>query len=120
VLQAITIPDQRYDRYRKSVDFIRRYIFPGGCLPSLGAINAALVSPTDLRITHMEDFALHYAHTLAMWRRRFFANIDSIRKLGANERLIRAWEYYFSYCEAGFREKMIGVAQFVLQKADNR
>ena len=119
VLQAITIPDQRYDRYRRSVDFIRRYIFPGGCLPSLGAISAAIAGPTDLRITHLEDFALHYAQTLEMWRRRFFENIDSIRNLGANERLVRAWDYYFSYCEAGFREKMIGVAQFVLEKSDN-
>ena len=118
VLQAITIPDQRYDRYRGSVDFIRRYIFPGGCLPSLGAISAATAGLTELRITHMEDFALHYAETLAIWRRRFFENITEIRKLGASERLIRAWDYYFSYCEAGFREKMIGVAQFVFEKAD--
>ena len=116
LLQAITIPDQRYDTYRRSVDFIQKYIFPGGCLPSLGAISAALARATDLRITHIEDFASHYARTLACWRRRFFDNRGAIQETGASEEFFRTWDYYFSYCQAGFLERMIGVAQIMLNK----
>ncbi len=115
-LQAITIPDQRYDRYRKSVDFIQRYIFPGGCLPSISAMTGSLARVTDLRLAHFEDFAEHYARTLRCWRERFFDNLDEIRELGMTESFLRLWEYYFCYCEGAFAENQIGVSQLVLQK----
>ena len=111
IIQAITIPDHRYASYRRSVDFIQRYIFPGGCLPSLGAINAAVATTHDLRLVHMEDFAEHYADTLAMWRSRFWQQIELVRALGLDERFVRMWDYYLAYCEAGFRERMTGVSQ---------
>jgi cyclopropane-fatty-acyl-phospholipid synthase len=119
-IQAITIPDQRYERYRKSVDFIQQYVFPGGCLPSLGAICSSVRKATDLRVTHLEDFGQHYAHTLAQWRSRFFENIAAVRRLGLDDRFIRCWEYYLCYCEGGFAERQIGVAQIVLNKPNSR
>ncbi len=118
--QAITIPDQRYDNYRKSVDFIQKYIFPGGCLPSLGAMTRSVGRVTDMQFAHIEDFAEHYARTLQCWRERFFANSDPIRDLGMTDSFLRLWDYYLCYCEGAFREKQIGVAQVLLQKPGNR
>ena len=119
-LQAITIPDQRYELYRRSVDFIQKYIFPGGCLPSLGAMTSAVGKVTDLQFVHVEDFAEHYARTLESWRESFHGNLDAIRELGMTERFLRMWDYYLCYCEGAFREKQIGVAQLLLQKPGNR
>ena len=116
LLQAIVIPDQRYDRYRRSVDFIQRYIFPGGCLPSVGAICHSLGRTTDFRLFHLEDITPHYAETLALWRQRFRANLDQVRGLGFSEEFIRTWEFYFCYCEGGFRERAIGDVQILLTK----
>ncbi len=115
-LQAITIPDHRYDAYRKSVDFIQRYIFPGGFLPSIGAIATCLGQVTDFRLFHSEDFGPHYATTLAHWRRNFWEQISKVKSLGFDERFIRTWHYYLCYCEAGFHERQIGVSQLVLTK----
>ena len=119
-LQAITIPDQRYDGYLRTVDFIQKYIFPGGCLPSLGAITRSVGRVTDMQFAHVEDFAEHYAQTLNCWRERFHANLDSIRELGMTEDFLRLWEYYLCYCEGAFREKQIGVSQLLLQNRGNR
>jgi cyclopropane-fatty-acyl-phospholipid synthase len=119
-LQAITIPDHRYDTYRKSVDFIQRYIFPGGFIPSMGAMTSCLGRQTDFRFLHSEDFGSHYAKTLAQWRGRFGEAIDTVRSLGFDERFIRTWSYYLCYCEAGFRERQIGVSQLLLTKPDCR
>ncbi len=116
LLQAIVIPDQRFERYRRSVDFIQRYIFPGGCLPSIGAICQSLGRATDLQLSHLEDITAHYAETLALWRRRFRANLDQVRGLGFSEEFIRTWEYYFCYCEGAFRERAIGDVQMVLTR----
>ncbi len=115
-LQSITMPDERYERYRKSVDFVRRYIFPGGCVPSMSAIARAVRRASGLQLVETEDFAAHYARTLELWRERFFENIGMIRALGFTERLIRAWHYYLCYCEAGFREQRIGLAHVLLEK----
>ena len=120
LLQAIIIPDQRYDRYRRSVDFIQRYIFPGGCLPSVGAICNSVGRATDFRIFHLEDITPHYAETLAHWRRRFEAGRDRVRNLGFSEEFIRTWEYYFCYCEGGFRERVIGDVQILLTRPECR
>ena len=119
-LQAITIPDPRYDSYRRSVDFIQRYIFPGGFLPSVGAMAEAVGSSTDMRFSHVEDFGPHYARTLEQWRDNFWRNIDAVRTLGFDDRFIRTWDYYLSYCEAGFRERLVGVSQLVLAKPSCR
>ena len=85
LLQAITIADHAFDAYKDSVDFIRRYIFPGSCLPSVTAMSRSIAGQTDLRIFHLEDITAHYARTLSMWRERFFDQIEKVKKLG-NER----------------------------------
>jgi cyclopropane-fatty-acyl-phospholipid synthase len=116
LLQAITIADQQYERARRSVDFIQRYIFPGSCLTSVTNMSAVLTRSTDLRIAHLEDIGLHYATTLAHWRARFRARSAEIRALGFPETFLRMWEYYFCYCEAGFLERAIGDVQLLLLK----
>ena len=116
MLQAITMNDQRYGRYRRTVDFIQRYIFPGSCCPSLSAMTTAISRASDFKLSHMEDFGIHYAKTLRTWRQRFFASSDQVRAQGYDERFIRMWDYYLCYCEAGFTERYIGVAQMLLTK----
>jgi cyclopropane-fatty-acyl-phospholipid synthase len=116
LLQSITIADQRYPVAKKSIDFIQRYIFPGGCLPSVSALSDAISRKSDMRIFHLEDIGPHYATTLRHWRNRFLANIDKIRQLGYPERFIRMWEYYLCYCEGGFRRQSIGTVQVLLTK----
>ena len=116
MLQAITMNDQRYDRYLRTVDFIQHYIFPGSCCPSLSAMANSIARASDLKWSHLEDFGPHYAKTLRSWRDRFFAAIDAVRAMGYDERFIRMWDYYLSYCEAGFAERYIGVAQILLAK----
>ncbi len=120
LLQAILMPDRRYELYRRSTDFINRYIFPGGFLPSLSTIGTALSRVTDLQIMHFEDFAEHYARTLAAWRNNFWSHIAEVRRLGFDEQFIRTWHYYLCYCEAGFAERQIGVSQMVFGKPDSR
>jgi cyclopropane-fatty-acyl-phospholipid synthase len=119
LLQAITIPDERYDAYRRSADFIQRYIFPGGCLPSLSAIGRCLQA-TDFRLFHLEDFGTHYVRTLLEWRRRFWENIAQVRSLGMPEEFVRMWEFYLCYCAGGFAERQIGVSQILLTKPQCR
>lgn len=118
--QAITIPDQRYDSYRRSVDFIQRYVFPGGFLPSVGALASTVGRHTDMQWIHFEDFAEHYARTLDCWRKSLFEKVSQVRELGMSDSFLRLWEFYLCYCEGGFREKQIGVAQILLQKPSNR
>lgn len=118
LLQVITLPDDRYDYYRRSVDFIQKYIFPGGCLLSLGRISSAVSKMTDLRITHLEDFTADYARTLLEWREKFLTAADQIGQLGFDEAFLRTWDYYFCYCAAGFLEQQIGVAQIHLTRPE--
>lgn len=120
LLQAITIADQQYERARRSVDFIQRYIFPGSCLTSVTNMSAVLTRTTDLRIAHLEDIGPHYARTLAEWRARFETRLADVRALGYSESFIRMWRYYFCYCEAGFLERAIGDVQLLLVKPDCR
>jgi cyclopropane-fatty-acyl-phospholipid synthase len=119
-LQAIIFPEQQYDRYRRSVDFIQQYIFPGGCLPSVGAICESVGRATDFRLFHLEDITPHYAETLARWRTRLQANLEEVRRLGFSEEFMRTWEFYFCYCEGGFRERVIGDVQILLTKPECR
>ncbi len=116
LLQSITIADQRYQAAKNSIDFIQRYIFPGGCLPSNAVLSDAVARNTDMRIFHLHDIGPHYATTLRHWRNRFFANIEKVRQLGYPERFIRMWEYYLAYCEGGFRQQAIGTVQLLLVK----
>ena len=113
-LQAITIDDRAYAVERASKSFIRTHIFPNGCLPSVEVIARCLARRTDLRLSHFEDFGHDYAETLRHWR----ANLDDDRleQLGYDERFRRLWRLYLSYCEAGFAERRIGVAQALLAK----
>ena len=116
LLQAITIIDQMYDYHKRSVDFSKRYIFPGSCIPSIRAIMSSIARKTDLKLFHLEDITPHYVRTLAEWRKRFFDHIDDVRKLGFSETFIRMWEYYLCYCEGGFAERYIGDVQMLLTK----
>ncbi len=120
LLQAIVVPEQRYERSKRAVDFIKRYIFPGGCLPSVGAIAGSLARVTDLRIAHLEELSAHYARTLACWRENLRRNEDRARALGCSEEFLRTWEFYFGYCEGGFAERYNGVVQMVLAKPGDR
>lgn len=112
LIQAITVPDRIYDRYVNTPDFINRYIFPGGCCPSPGAM-ARAVAATDLRLVHREDLTPHYVRTLQEWRRAFHEQLDAVRALGCDDRFIRMWDYYLAYCEGGFAERFTGVEQLV-------
>jgi cyclopropane-fatty-acyl-phospholipid synthase len=119
-LQTITIGDHRFERHKRTVDFIKRYIFPGSCIPSIAAIGRAVAGATDLRMVHLEDITPHYARTLREWRRRFFANIDKVRALGFSDTFIRMWDFYLCYCEGGFAERYIGDVQMLFAKPFNR
>lgn len=116
VIQSITIPDARYDAYKSSVDFINRYIFPGGCLPSLGQIAKHVAEQTDLEMIHLRDITQDYARTLADWRERFFEKLEAIKAMGFDDDFERLWEYYLCYCEGGFRERVIGTVQLTFAK----
>lgn len=116
LIQAITMADHAFDRHKREVDFIKRYIFPGSCIPSVSAIGKSIASATDLRLSHLEELTPHYAKTLEAWRRNFFANIDRVRASGYSETFIRMWEFYLTYCEAGFRERYLGDVQMLFTK----
>ena len=118
LLQAITVPEQRYDYARKSVDFIQRHIFPGGSLPCHQAIMTAIKKHTDMQLVHMQEIGRDYAKTLQHWRHRFMNNLDQVRQLGFDEFFIRKWHYYLCYCEGAFEERAIGTAQILFAKPE--
>lgn len=120
LLQAITIGDWFFDAHTRTVDFIKRYIFPGSCIPSVTAMAESLARESDMRIVDLRDIGPHYARTLRIWRERFFEQIDHVRDQGFNEEFIRMWAFYLCYCEAGFAERYIGDAQILLAKPQNR
>lgn len=116
LIQAITIADQRYDRYRKQADFIQRYIFPGGFLPSIAVMSQHLARYTDLKITALSDIGLDYALTLKRWSERLTTQRESLSSLGLDERFYRLWQFYLHYCEGGFRERLISTVHLVADK----
>lgn len=120
LLQAITIADQQYDYARKSIDFIQRYIFPGGCLPSLSVVAKHVAKDSDMQIVGVEDITLHYARTLADWRQRFKDKEQDLKAMGYNDAFRRLWDFYFCYCEGGFRERSISTVQLLLAKPLSR
>ena len=119
-LQGITYNDQGFDRYKNSVDLIKRYIFPGSCLISINHITEVIKNKTDLTIVNFEDITSHYAETLKRWRVNFLNSIDQVKKMGFSESFINMWEFYFVYCEAGFAERHIGDVQIVFAKSNAR
>jgi cyclopropane-fatty-acyl-phospholipid synthase len=116
VIQAIVMPERDYGTYLRSTDFIQRYVFPGGCLASVGALLESAGRTTDFRFVHGENFAPHYAETLRRWRRTFHSRLDEVRKLNYPERFIRLWNYYLCYSEASFEERYTGVVQLQFDK----
>jgi len=113
-IQAITIDDSLFDRYRTKKDFIQKYIFPGGFLPSKNCLNK-YVSDNGLTIKSYDSYADHYANTLAIWKNEFNRKWDLIKKQGFDLTFRRMWEFYLSYCEAGFKSKNIDLIQFSIQ-----
>ena len=118
LLQAITIEDHRYEQALREVDYIKRYVFPGAFIPSVNAMLEAKSRVTDLNLVQFEDFGPSYARTLEAWRKRFLAQRGEVYRLGFDDHFIRLWEFYLAYCEAGFRERSIGVAHLKFAKAD--
>lgn len=119
VLQFISIPDERYEEYRRSSDFIKEYIFPGGHLPSFSNLTTAMASSSRLCVEHLENIGLHYYPTLRCWRKNFLDQQSKIMELGFNEKFIRTWEYYFDYCAAGFKTCTLGNYQIVFSRPGN-
>ena len=116
LLQSITTDDQKYDKVVNEVDFIQKYIFPGGCLPSLTEITNAIKHSTNMRMFQMEDIGAHYAKTLRLWRTNFSKNLNQVLQLGFSEEFIRMWDYYFCYCEGLFEERRISAVQILFSK----
>jgi cyclopropane-fatty-acyl-phospholipid synthase len=118
-LQVITCPDSRYESLRKGVDWIQKHIFPGTLLPSVGRINQAVNSTGNLTLVDLKDFGLDYAKTLSIWNTQFQNNIPDVKKLGFDDKFIRKWNYYLSYCEAAFAMRNINVMQMVYVRPNN-
>ena len=116
LLQAITIQDQIYASALRSVDFIKRYVFPGSFIPSITALVQATTRATDMKMARLDDIGPHYATTLRHWRERFFANIEQVRALGYSDEFVRLWDFYLCYCEGGFIERQLGDIQMLLTK----
>ncbi|MGA2596261.1 MAG: cyclopropane-fatty-acyl-phospholipid synthase family protein, partial [Bryobacteraceae bacterium] len=119
VMQTITMNEHRFASYKRQSDWIQRRIFPGAQLASIREILNSLLRSTRLSLFHVEDIGLHYAYTLAEWRRRFHDSIGEVRALGFDEKFCRMWDYYLAYCEGAFRERHIGDVQLMLTKNSN-
>lgn len=120
LIQAITIEDRRYRQALRSVDFIKRHIFPGSFIPCVSALVEASVRHSDMRLLNLEDIGPSYALTLQHWRLRFMAQREAVRALGYDERFIRMWEFYLCYCEGGFAERSISNVQMLWARPENR
>jgi len=119
VIQAITLEDHRYQQSLKSVDFIKRFIFPGSFIPCVSVlVNAA--AKAQMRLTNLEDIGPSYAQTLRVWRERFFDKEEQVKAMGYDERFIRMWEFYLCYCEGGFIERSISDVHLLFSKQDTR
>lgn len=112
LMQAIVIGDDRYKQHLRSVDFIRRYVFPGGCLPAISVLTQS-AAKSGLRLQHLEEITPHYAETLRRWRAAFTEHLNEARTIGFSEHFLRLWNYYFCYCEAAFEERQVGNVQIL-------
>ena len=119
MLQGITIVDQLYDEYKRSVDFIKKYIFPGGCVPSLAVIMQHIAKQTTLQVLDIHSLGDDYVKTLALWHERFEAVLPQVKQLGFDEAFIRMWRYYLLYCQAGFMQRHINDLQILFHKAEH-
>ncbi|MFK4751559.1 class I SAM-dependent methyltransferase [Oceanobacter antarcticus] len=120
LIQAITIDDWRYQQAKSNVDFIKRYIFPGGFLPSVTAMQQAMSRTSNLKTIHLEDIGSHYAETLRRWRRTFLDQREHLHQLGYDDTFCRLWDFYFAYCEGGFDERVISTVHMVFAKPGNQ
>jgi cyclopropane-fatty-acyl-phospholipid synthase len=118
-IQTILVPDQRWNRYRKTPDWIERYLFPGCLIPSLTALTRAMTESSALTVHGVHEIGHHYAETLRRWRERFHARIDDVRALGYDERFVRTWDFYLGYCEAAFRTRSLRDVQLTLTRPFN-
>ena len=118
-LQAIVIPDQRYDEYRKSIDWLQKHIFPGGLLPSIAKINESVNKTGNMNLYSLKEMGFSYANTLRHWLSNFEQNLSDVSALGFDEMFIRKWEYYLCSCEASFKERNINVVQMVYARPNN-
>jgi cyclopropane-fatty-acyl-phospholipid synthase len=118
-IQTIAIPDHRFERYRRTEDWIQRYIFPGSLLPSLTALTRAATRSSELHVHGLEEIGVNYADTLKEWRHRFLGNVDAVRALGYDDRFVRIWEFYLASCEAAFRTRSLRDVQLVLSRSFN-
>jgi len=116
LVQAITTTDKRFDREKNKTDFIRRYIFPGGCLPSNYALNDAAKRASSLNLIAMRDLTQDYALTLKAWYQRFSDKLDEVKEMGFDNEFIRMWEFYLCYCEGAFKQRVIHTSHFVYEK----
>ena len=119
VMQIITMTDQRYDAYCRGTDFIQKYIFPGGHLPSVSKLLETTSRHTRLNLLHMEEFTEDYAKTLRLWNENFHNKLDDVKKLGFDEYFIRMWRMYLTYCEAAFLTRNINLVQVVFTRDGN-
>jgi len=118
-LQIITMPDNRYEDYSKGTDFIQKYIFPGGHLPSVSKILETTSKHTRLNLLHMEEFTEDYAKTLNVWHNNFLEKMDDVKKLGFDEYFIRMWKMYLNYCEAAFLTRNVNLVQVTFTRDQN-
>jgi cyclopropane-fatty-acyl-phospholipid synthase len=115
-IQAIVIEPQRYERAKNTQDFIKTYIFPGGCLPSTEAIVRSLARVTDMTVTAVDDYGLHYGETLRRWRANLHDDEAALEAMGLDDRFVRMWDFYLCYCEAAFDERSISVVQMAMAR----
>ena len=118
-IQTIAIPDHRFDRYRRTEDWIQHYIFPGSLLPSLSAITSAMARASELHVHDLEEIGVNYADTLREWRERFLGRLDEVIALGYDERFLRIWEFYLASCEAAFATRSLRDVHLVLTRSFN-
>ena len=119
-IQGITYHEQGFENHLNSVDFIKKYIFPGSNLISVNHVLSVIKNFTDLSLVHLEDITKHYAETLKLWREKYKDEMGKIKKMGYSDEFLRMWDYYFIYCEAGFRERFIGDVQLIMSKPKNK
>ena len=120
LIQGITIDERFYERAKRSVDFIQRFIFPGSSIPSVSALMQASAKVGDLGLIHLEDIGMHYAPTLRAWRGNIVAKLPEIKTLGYQPEFLRLWDFYLSYCEGGFLERTINTVHMLFCKPDWR
>ena len=119
-VQSILVPEQRWDRYRRTPDWIERYVFPGCLIPSLGALTHAAARHSQLGLYGIEEIGEHYAETLRHWRASFHERIEDVRRLGYDRRFERTWDFYLAFCEAAFRMRALRDAQLLLARPGSR